>query len=83
MRRPVIFRLEYVLIFGLLAHLYPATSRSGVIVATRDPQDDREVVRRVAENPRVVAFRREADAFRKASSPFPRDRKLRQIFVVT
>ncbi len=64
MRRPVISRLECAVLVGLVAYLYPVTSRAGIIIATRDTHDDREAVRRIADNPRVVAFHSEVDAFR-------------------
>jgi hypothetical protein len=45
--------------------LVPAASRAIIIVPTHDPHDNRDVINQVTGTPRVVAFRREADALRK------------------
>ena len=64
MRRAGVSWLECVALVGILTSPYSAAARAGVIVAARDTHDDREVVRQIADDPRVLAFRREADAFR-------------------
>ena len=57
-------RLKFTFLICLFAALHPVTSQAVIIVPTRDPHDDRDIVHRVADNPHVVAFHREADAFR-------------------
>jgi hypothetical protein len=61
---PVMSRSKFTFLICLFAALHPVTSQAVIIVPTRDPHDDRNVVHRVADNPPVVAFHREADAFR-------------------
>ena len=57
-------RLDFTFLICLFAGLYPVASGAVVIVPTRDPYDDRDVVHKIADNPQVVAFHRESDAFR-------------------
>ena len=49
----------------LAAGLSPAASRGVVVVEVRDVHDDPKVVRRVADDPGVVASRREVEALRR------------------
>jgi hypothetical protein len=57
-------RLKFTFLICLFGGLHPVTSQAVIIVPTRDPHDDRDIVHLVANNPHVVAFHREADAFR-------------------
>ena len=55
--------LGFTVVICLGACLYPVTSRAGVLVATRAPYDNGDVVRQLADDARVAAYRRESDAF--------------------
>src|SRR5262245_44964907 len=56
-------RVRLKILACLVAFLFPSTTRAVIFLLLRDPHDDREIVRQVQEDRKVIAFRKEVEAF--------------------